>query len=397
MSGAMMRAGLWHMVGASAWLPVFLTVLGGPVLFLRAAVRQAERVADITFGVIEPPVVAQRDITVRAPMSNQQSEQRALECSGMAWADNRLLLVSDRHSHILFTCPVDLDQMTIGEPIPHVVIGNEQDLLEDAESITVTPGQAGQWGVYAMGSLSNDPAESPLPKRRHLLHFTLHKGEPFQFSQPVILSAGAIRDAIGHILESARVEPYHTFYMESASTGRNTYRWGNVEGMSFTPDGSSVLLGMRNPLCGDHAIMAVVQGVAEALRTGDPGRFRVTDVFGLDLGDRGVSDISWDPLTRGYLIAAAKSNGPKLSMDQPFPPNTLDSALFWWGGDKAAGPILFARIPDLKIEAVCRLGTTAFIAIGSDEADVSEGRTRQQQSVLTILAFTGIGRTVEDR
>ena len=385
------------MQGTVAWLPVFLAVVGCPVWPLHAAVRQAERVADVYFGVIEPPVVAQRDITVRAPMSNQQPEERALECSGMAWVDDRLLLVSDRHSHIVFTCPVDLEQMTIGEPVSHVVIRNEQDLLEDAECITVTRGQAGQWGVYAMGSLSNDAAELPLPKRRHMLHFTLHGAEPFQLSQPTVLSAATLRSAIAPALEAVHVEPYRTYYAESPSTGRNTYRWGNVEGMCFTPDGSSVLLGMRNPLCGDYAILVAVQGVTEAFRASDSGRFQVMDVFGLDLGDRGVSDLAWDPVTCGYLIAAAKSNGPKLNLDQPFPPNTLDSALFWWSGDKRERPILFARMPDLKIEAVCRLGATGFIAAGSDEGDVSEGRTRQQQSVLTILAFTGIGRTVEDR
>ena len=87
--------------------------------------------------------------------------------------------------------------------------------------------------------------------------------------------------------------------------------------------------------------------------------------------------------------AAAKSNGPKLDKDQPFPPNTLDSALFWWSGRKKDRPMLFATVPDMKIEAICRLGTSRFIAIGSDEGDVSEGR-EQRQSVLTILEFTGV-------
>ena len=45
--------------------------------------------------------------------------------------------------------------------------------------------------------------------------------------------------------------------------------------------------------------------------------------------------------------------------------------------------------PDMKIEAICRLGSSRFIAICSDEGDVSEGR-EQRQSVLTILDFRGI-------
>jgi len=118
---------------------------------------------------------------------------------------------------------------------------------------------------------------------------------------------------------------------------------------------------------------------------------KLVDMFTLDLGGRGVSDICWDPVTKGYLIAAGRSNGPKLDKDQPFPPNTLDCAMFWWSGRKSERPILFARAPDMKIEAICRLGDSRFIAVCSDEGDVSEGRTARQ-SVLTVLDFRGIVR-----
>jgi hypothetical protein len=43
----------------------------------------------------------------------------------------------------------------------------------------------------------------------------------------------------------------------------------------------------------------------------------------------------------------------------------------------------------MTVEAVCRLGPTRFIAVGTDEGDISEGRV-QQQSVITIMYFTGI-------
>jgi len=45
-------------------------------------------------------------------------------------------------------------------------------------------------------------------------------------------------------------------------------------------------------------------------------------------------------------------------------------------------------MPDMKIEAVCRLGQSRFIAVGSDEGDVSEGRAARQ-SILTIIDFPG--------
>jgi hypothetical protein len=47
---------------------------------------------------------------------------------------------------------------------------------------------------------------------------------------------------------------------------------------------------------------------------------------------------------------------------------------------------------DMTVEAVCRLGTSRYIVLGSDEGDVSEGRTARQ-SILTVLEFTGIPRS----
>ena len=147
---------------------------------------------------------------------------------------------------------------------------------------------------------------------------------------------------------------------------------------------------MRNPLHGGSAIVFALEGVDEAFLAKDSTRFKLVDLFLLDLGERGISDLCWDHVTKGYLIAAAKSNGPKLDNDQPFPPNTLDSAVFWWSGRKKEKPILFAKMPDMKVEAVCRLGESGFIAIGSDEGDVSEGRAARQ-SILTIMDFRGLG------
>ena len=146
---------------------------------------------------------------------------------------------------------------------------------------------------------------------------------------------------------------------------------------------------MRNPLRHEMAILFAVSGVPQTMTAMEPDLMAVTDLFLLDLDNRGVSDLAWDPLTEGYLITAAKSNGPKLDPDAPYPPNTLDSALFWWSGHKSDAPLLIARIPDMTIEAVCRLGNSPYIALGSDEGDISEGRV-YRQSVLTILEFTGI-------
>ena len=379
--------------GALSWVwAVLVFFMWGEERISRAdstgSLPQQMSVADIRFGVIEPPVVAQQDITVFANTSILSSEPKPLECSGLVWVDGCLLLSSDRHGHRIFSCAVDLDTMTIDKPQPHIIIHNEQQLLNDAECITLRGKSGGGYFVYVMCSLSNDQA-GPLPTRRHILRLSLEQATPFTFGRGVVIDAGWIRNILNEHFQAMHVEPYRTYYADFPGPDKNTYRWGNVEGIAFTPQNQGLLCGMRNPLYKQEALMFVVQRVEDAFDRQDHKQLEVTDLFTVDLGERGVSDLIWDPLSRGYLIAAAKSNGPKLDEDQPFPPNTLDSALFWWSGRKSESPILFAKAPDMKIEAICRLGSTRFIAICSDEGDVSEGR-KQRQSVLTILDFRGI-------
>jgi hypothetical protein len=346
-------------------------------------------VYEIRFGVIEPPVVAQKDITVRAPMSNQQTEPLPLECSGLAWLDGYLLIASDRHEHLLFTSSVDLNTLEIGTPQPQVLIHNEQDLFSDVEAVTVLK-KNGQSSVYVMSSLSNAPDAMPLPARRQFIACNVRQVSPFTMNGTVF-DAGTIRQQLETYFEKINVRPYYTYNVNYPGENKNTYRWANVEGITFTPDGQFLLCGMRNPLFDKAALLFTVSGIPQAKQALEPQSLKVMDLFFLDLEGRGISDLSWDPVTQGYLITAAKSNGPRLDPDSPFPLNTLDSALFWWTGNKTDKPILVARIADMTIEAVCRLGSSRYIVLGSDEGDVSEGRTARQ-SILTVMDFTGIPR-----
>ena len=159
-----------------------------------------------------------------------------------------------------------------------------------------------------------------------------------------MLSVGVIRRQVEACFDKIKVQPYFTYFVDYPGEDKNTYRWGNVEGIAFKPGGQSLLCGMRNPLFDGAAILFVVSGMVRTNTPSQTEAFEVTDLFLLDLDDRGVSDLSWDPVTQGYLITAAKSNGPRLDLDQPFPPTSLDSALFWWSGHKADKPILVARI-----------------------------------------------------
>ncbi|QNN21948.1 hypothetical protein HED60_06580 [Planctomycetales bacterium ZRK34] len=344
-------------------------------------------VAVVRFGVIEPPVVSQADITVRAAVSNQNPEVRPLECSGLDWCDGHLIMTSDRHGHVVFVSRIDEQTMTFSTPEPRVVIANEQQLLDDAEAIAMRH-LGSRCVAYVMCSMSNDKDGMPLPKRRHMLRFDFTDPTKIDTFNNIVINLTPVREMLRKQLAKAGVKPYLTY---NAAARANTYRWANTEAIAVAPGTESLklLCGMRNPLHNDRAIMYVLAEVDEALDHRDAGAIQVVDLFSLDLGGRGVSGLNWDPVTRGYLIAAGKSNGPKLDENVAFPPNSLDCALFWWSGVKSEEPILFAKAPDMKIEAITRLGESRYIAIASDEGDVSEGRP-ERQSVLTIMEFTGV-------
>ncbi len=347
-------------------------------------------VAEIRFGIIEPPVVAQRDITVGFPPSPRDSTSLPLEASGVAWLDGQLLIVSDRHDHSLFTCPVNLQTMEIGPPRQQAIVENVQELLFDMESVASLRHPDGTWTVYVMSSLSNEPSGDPLPKRQHLARLRFSDPDALAGTRPVVLSASAVREVLekSHF-EIAGVEPYRTYFAEASGEDKNTVRWGNVEGTTLTYNGQNMLCGMRNPLYQNQAIVFVLSNLDRAVSDRNPHAMSVTDLFLLDLDGRGITGMDWDNVTNGYLISAARSNGPWLNKDQPFPPTFLDSALYWWSGHKQDHPILFAKAPDMTIEGICRLGMTDYIAVVSDEADKSESRT-ESQSVVTILYFTGL-------
>ncbi|TFG46086.1 MAG: hypothetical protein E4H40_07630 [Candidatus Brocadiia bacterium] len=347
---------------------------------------------EINFGAVDPPVVFEAILKATSPASNNSTVPRVIECSSFVWHDGYLLISSDRHDHGIFTYPLDLDKMALGEPRYHVLLNNEQELFRDAEAITIRKQNDGRIYVYTQCSLSNNRYEMPQPARRLMMRFALKQLDPFTAEDVVVFSTTKFREEVDVHFKTIGVPPYYCFIQEFPGSNKNTYRWGAVEGIAFAPNSSILLCGMRNPQFKNNAIIFSVKGLDDAIDFLNPDRMEVIDFFTLDLGGRGFSDISWDPVTKGFLITSGISNGPKLDSDKPYPPDNLDSALFWWSGRKDEQPILFAKMPDLSVEAICRLGNSRFVAIGSDEGDESEGRNKLQ-SVLTIIDFTGLPAT----
>lgn len=369
--------------------------LGAIGLGLGALARPAP--PEIRYGSVDPPVIAQRDVTIRHPTSIHPRDPtpQPLECSGLTWFGSRLLLPSDRHGHVVFTMNVVVDdgEVSLELPKPQPIISREGLLLLDAECVTVRPAsmQRGATGPseegavtgYVFCSMSNDPTGARRPMREHAARIGLAPDGSVDLGRVSVISLETVRSELTEHFAALGVQPYEAF---NSDRGENTARWGSIEGIAWAPSGEQLLCGMRNPLAGPDAIFFALESVDAAFDANDGSLLRIVDLFPLSLGGRGVSDLAWDPVTGGYLITAARSNGPRESPNQPYPLANVDAALFWWSGDKQDPPRLAARLPDMNIDAVCRVGETSLIALGSDEGDVSEER-RGHQTAVTLMHF----------
>ena len=358
---------------------------------------RTDRLVRIQFGVVDPPIVKQADITVEAPTSNQRQEPAPLECSGLVYLPlgdgaGRLIVASDRHEHLLFNALVDTERLTVTVPEPTVIVRNERELLADIESLTHRRNDDGRMYVYGTCSWSNAPDGLPRPARRFIFRVAVNDRGEIHPPTFTALRIDHLRKQVNDLFVQHQVEPYRAFSATAPGGPDNTYRWGNVEGIAFSPDGRYLVCGMRNPTLAGDAIVFVITGVEEAFTAGDPRRMKISDALTLDLGGRGVSDLAWDPVTEGFLISAALSNGPKLDDDRPYPPDQLNGAAFWWSGRRDEGAVMFAQISNMLPEAICRLGQSPLIAIGTDEGDVSEAR-EQRQSRLILMHFNGLDIT----
>jgi hypothetical protein len=112
----------------------------------------------------------------------------------------------------------------------------------------------------------------------------------------------------------------------------------NIEGMTATPDGESLLIGMRNPTNGGKALLFSIENATDLLKMGNAsaalGRVRE-----LDLGGRGIRDIAWSPDHQEYLIIGGQAND-----DDPGP----GFAVLRWTGQEDAKPLPVSAFDDFK-------------------------------------------------
>jgi hypothetical protein len=124
----------------------------------------------------------------------------------------------------------------------------------------------------------------------------------------------------------------------------------NIEGLTTSLDGSSLLLGLRSPLCRSRAILIPLVNPVALLGLGEsqPQPAAPGQPILLDLGGLGIRSIERDTTSRIYWIAA----GPAGPENGPF-------LLFTWNGDPDAPP---TRIPVPESPAAEKLTFEAIAA-----------------------------------
>lgn len=101
----------------------------------------------------------------------------------------------------------------------------------------------------------------------------------------------------------------------------------NIEGLTFSPDGKILWIGLRAPLFDKKAILIGLLNPRQALESGEPFEFTDNHIA-LDLDRGGIRDIAYDRTLSGYLILSQREN-------------TKDEKAFklWlWNGDADSTP-----------------------------------------------------------
>ncbi|MFL5284543.1 MAG: DUF3616 domain-containing protein [Rhodopila sp.] len=146
----------------------------------------------------------------------------------------------------------------------------------------------------------------------------------------------------------------------------------NIEGMAATPDGKTLLIGMRNPTKGGKAQLFPIENAADLLKAGTASA-TLGRVLALDLEGRGIRDIAWSPANQEYLIIGGQAND-----DDPGP----GFAVFRWTGRDDAKPRPtgafddFKQIPHFHPEAIVPLRDAASGQYSKEVLLVSDDGTK---------------------
>ncbi|KMO20302.1 hypothetical protein [Methylobacterium platani] len=145
-----------------------------------------------------------------------------------------------------------------------------------------------------------------------------------------------------------------------------------LEGLSPTPDGRGLLVGLRNPLNADNdALVVPFENPAEVLAGGAGPK--LAKPIALDLKGRGIRDIAYAPGIKAYFLVAGGSGSGGEAAD-----------LYRWSGRAGEAPTripgvaeALAALPDFQPEGLIVAADGKKVQLLSDDGDICPARKPQ--------------------
>ena len=130
----------------------------------------------------------------------------------------------------------------------------------------------------------------------------------------------------------------------------------NIEGLTSSPDGKIIYIGLRNPVPNNKALLIPLKNAEDViLKSAKP---LLGDPIYLNLDKRGIRSVEYSSFHNKYFIIGG-------SID-----NEMQSALYSWSGDKEFLPKLLKLFPDMNPEAIAVQDNSAMLHIFSDDGNV---------------------------
>ena len=138
----------------------------------------------------------------------------------------------------------------------------------------------------------------------------------------------------------------------------------NIEGLTSSPDGKIIYIGLRNPVPNNKALFIPLKNAEDViLKSAKP---LLGDPIYLNLDKRGIRSVEYSSFHNKYFIIGG-------SID-----NEMQSALYSWSGDKEFLPKLLKLFPDMNPEAIAVQDNSAMLHLFSDDGNVKYKVTQEE-------------------
>ena len=138
----------------------------------------------------------------------------------------------------------------------------------------------------------------------------------------------------------------------------------NIEGLTSSPDGKIIYIGLRNPVPNNKALLIPLTNAEDViLKSAKPF---LGDPIYLNLDKRGIRSVEYSSFHNKYFIIGG-------SID-----NEMQSALYSWSGDKEFLPKLLKLFPDMNPEAIAVQDNSAMLHLFSDDGNVKYKVTQEE-------------------